>query len=146
MQRLNFSAKIKASKEKVWDVLLGAETYPKWTSVFAPDSQVQTDWKEGSKALFLDGRGNGMVSKIAKNVPNEYISIKHLGIMNNGVEDTESEEVKKWAGAEENYTLKESGGVTDLFIEMDSADDYKDYFQKTWPAALDKVKELSEQK
>lgn len=29
---------------------------------------------------------------------------------------------------------------------MDLNDDYKDYFVKTWPLALDKVKELSEKK
>jgi len=27
---------------------------------------------------------------------------------------------------------------------MDSTDEFKDYFLKTWPVALDKVKELSE--
>lgn len=144
MERLNFTANINAPKEKVWGVLLGTETYPKWTAVFAPDSQAQTDWKEGSKALFHDGKGNGMISRIAKNIPNNYLSIHHLGMIRNGVEDTESEEVKKWAGAEENYTLKDSGGGTELLIEMDSAEDFKDYFLKTWPAALDKVKELCE--
>jgi len=144
METLNFSIKINAPREKVWNVLIGGKTYPEWTAAFAPGSQAETDWKEGSKALFTDGKGNGMVSTIAKNKPNEFLSIKHLGMVKDGVEDLTSDKVKQWSGAMENYTLKETGGVTELKIDMDSDDEYKDYFSKTWPKALDKVKELSE--
>lgn len=144
MEKLNFSIKINAPREKVWNVLFGEKTYPEWTAEFSPGSQVETDWKEGSRAVFGDGKGNGMVSKIARNVPNEYLSINHLGIIKDGVEDLTSEETKKWSGAHENYTLKEAGGETELKIDMDSVDEYKDYFNETWPKALGKVKQLSE--
>jgi uncharacterized protein YndB with AHSA1/START domain len=146
METLNFSIKINAPKEKVWDVLLGEKTYPEWTSVFAPGSEAETDWKEGSRALFTDGKGNGMISRIAKNIPNEFISIEHLGMIENGVEDLTSDKVKAWAGAHENYTLKESGGGSELVVDMDTDKEYKDYFTKTWPMALDKVKAIAESK
>ena len=94
--------------------------------------------------MFLDGKGQGMVSTIAANRPSEYMSIKHLGFVKDGVEDTESEEVKKWAGAMENYTLKENNGTTELIVDMDIANEYKDYFVNTWPKALEKVKEMAE--
>ncbi|MCI0449246.1 MAG: SRPBCC domain-containing protein [Chlorobi bacterium] len=144
MEKLNFSIKINAPRKKVWSVLFDDPTYRNWTSVFAPGSYAETDWKEGSKALFLDGKGNGMVSRIAKSNPHEYLSINHIGIIKDGIEDTQSDEVKKWAGALENYTLNENSGVTELKIDMDSDNEYKDYFSKTWPKALEKVKELSE--
>jgi len=144
MQKLNFSIKINAPKERVWSVLLDDETYRSWTSVFSPGSHAVTDWKEGSKVLFLDGKGQGMVSTIAANKPKEYLSIKHLGIVKDGVEDLDSDTVKGWAGAFENYTLKETGGITELLIDIDSDDEFKEYFLKTWPRALEKVKELSE--
>lgn len=144
MERLNFSIRINASKEKVWDTMLGEKTYPEWTSEFAPGSRADTDWQKGSKAIFSDGKGNGMLSTIAENRPNEYLSIKHLGMIKNGVEDTTSEEVKGWSGAMENYSLKETDGVTEVSVEMDSDPEYKDYFSKTWPKALDKVKEIAE--
>ncbi len=98
MEKLNFSIKIKAPREKVWSTLLDDKTYRIWTSVFAEGSHAVTDWKEGNKALFLDGKGQGMVSTIAKNIPNEFLSIRHLGMVKDGVEDTESDEVKAWAG------------------------------------------------
>lgn len=144
MEKLNFSIKIKAPKQKVWSTLLDDKTYRIWTSVFAEGSYAVTDWKEGSKALFTDGKGQGMVSTIAKNIPNEFLSIRHLGMVKDGVEDTESDEVKAWAGAMENYTLKENGGITELKVDMDSNAEFKDYFSETWPKALEKVKELSE--
>jgi hypothetical protein len=85
-----------------------------------------------------------MVSRIAEHRPNEYMSIEHLGVVKGGVEDTESEELKAWAGACENYRLEDVDGHSKLTVEMQSTDEYADYFKKTWPKALDKVKELAE--
>jgi len=42
----------------------------------------------------------------------------------------------------ENYTLTGSNGSTMLAIDMDIVDEFKDYFAKTWPQALEKVKAL----
>jgi len=145
MQKINFSTSINAPKEKVWKTLWDDATYRKWTSVFSPSSYADTDWKEGSKVLFLDGEGSGMVSKIEANRPNEFMSFKHLGIVKNNIEDTESEAVKGWAGAFENYTLKEVNGGTELLVEMDMNDEHKDMFMGIFPKALEQVKSLSEQ-
>lgn len=144
MKKEHYSAAIKAPKEKVWETLWGKETYPKWTAVFSEGSTAVTDWQEGSKVLFLDGKGEGMVSKIAKRKDNEYLSIHHLGMVTGGKEITEGPEIEAWAGAEENYTLSEEGGVTKLDVDMDVTDDMSGYFRDTWPKALEKLKELSE--
>ncbi|SMO53837.1 SRPBCC family protein [Solitalea koreensis] len=144
MEKIKFSISINAPKEKVWKVLWDDATYRKWTSAFAEGSHAVTDWKEGSKVLFLDGKGSGMVSKVAMNKPNEYMSFEHLGIIKNGVEDTDSEEVKAWAGALENYTLIEADGLTSLAVDMDSNEEYKSYFMETWPNALEQIKRLAE--
>ncbi len=79
MQKINFSTSINASKEKVWKTLWDDSSYRKWTSVFSESSHAVTDWKEGSKVLFLDGKGSGMVSKIEINRPNEHMSFKYMG-------------------------------------------------------------------
>lgn len=136
---------IGASREKVWDILWSNDTYPKWTSVFSETSYAETDWKKGSKVLFLDGSGSGMVSRIAENIPNEYMSIEHLGEVKNGVEDTESEKVKVWAGAHENYTLKSTPEGTELVVDMDITEEFAEMFKTIWPKALAKIKELAEQ-
>ncbi|MEI9912588.1 MAG: hypothetical protein WDO71_24875 [Bacteroidota bacterium] len=87
-----------------------------------------------------------MVSTVAANRANEYMSFKHLGEVKDGVEDTTSEKIKEWAGSTENYTLTETGGVTELSIDMDITDEFKDMFMDMWPKALKLVKDLSENK
>jgi uncharacterized protein YndB with AHSA1/START domain len=146
---MEFNIKINAPREKVWDVLFGEKTYPIWTTAFSEGSHVETDWKKGSKAVFLDSKERGMVSKIVDNVPNEYMSVEHLGMIMNGLEDYESEAVKSWAGTKENYTLTDLGGKTNLhiFMEMDESEKNKpmlDMFANMWPNALAIVKELAE--
>jgi uncharacterized protein YndB with AHSA1/START domain len=147
MEKLRFTATINASKEKVWNALWEIHNYETWTTAFHEDSTVQTDnWKEGSKILFVDSNGQGMVATIVTNKPNEYMSFRHQGMVNNGVEDTTSDAVKPWAGAMENYTLKEENGKTTLSVEIDITEDYKEMFQNMWPPAMEKIKNLAEGK
>ncbi len=141
---MTFSVPVRASKEKVWKTLLDDETYRKWASAFAEGSYAETGRKEGSKALFLGSNGEGMVSRIETHRPNDYLSILYLGVVKGGVEDTTSDAVKAWAGAHENYSVKEADGVTTVSVEMDSTDEYKSYFEETWPKALAKLKEIAE--
>ena len=108
MEKIEFKKEVKASAEKVWDILLGKDTYPKWTSVFADGSSVETDWEKGSRAIFGDGTGNGMVSRIEENIPFKFLSINHLGEIKDGKEDLD----KNWGDAYENYTLTEKDGHT----------------------------------
>lgn len=145
MEKLKFNITIDAPREKVWQTLWNDDTYRAWTSAFSEGSHVVTDnWKEGTKVLFLDGTGQGMVSSVAKNIPNEYMSIRHLGEVTDGVEDTTSEKVKAWAGAMENYTLSTVNGKTELLVDTDITEEYKDMLGKIWPTALDNVKRISE--
>lgn len=145
MEKINFATTINAPREKVWKTLWDDASYRNWTSVFAEGSYAKTEnWKEGSKVLFLSPDGDGMVSKVASNKPNKFMSFEHLGVIKNGVEDTESESVKGWAGAKENYTLTDENGKTKLVVDLESTDEFKDYFIKTFPVALEKVKELAE--
>lgn len=145
MEKQEFRITINAPKEKVWQTLWDKTTYPKWTSAFAEGSTVETDnWKKGSKVLFLDGNGSGMVSRVDENIPNSYMSFKHLGEVKDGVEDTTSERVTGWAGATENYTLKEADGKTEVVVNMDITEEFAEMFKNIWPKALKNLKELAE--
>lgn len=124
--------------------MLNDETYRKWTSAFTEGSHYKGSWEKGSKILFLDPNGMGMVAKIAENKPYEFISIEMLGFVSNGNEDMESEGAKGMAGAHENYTFKEEDGTTVVLIDTDTNDEFKAMFEDMWPKALLKLKELSE--
>lgn len=149
MEKLRQTVFINAPRERVWDVMLAQDTYRQWTSAFHPGSYYKGDWSEGSKILFLgpspDGSGEGgMVSRIRENRPHEFISIEHLGIVHDGIEDTESPEAKKWAPAYENYTFADIAGGTELTIEMDIDEKEKETFGKMWADALSRLKTIAE--
>jgi uncharacterized protein YndB with AHSA1/START domain len=150
MQKQQYSIVINAPKEKVWHAMLDEETYKEWTAPFNPGgSYFKGNWKKGSKMVFIGpdpktGEEGGMVSHVEENRPYEYISLKHVGIFFNGVEDTESEEAKKWTPAFENYTLKDTQGGTEVLVDLDLAEENVDMFNGMWPKALEKLKEIAE--
>jgi len=150
MQKVHYSIKINASSEKVWDTMLQDATYREWTKPFNEGgSYYEGAWDKGSKMHFIgpdeNGKLGGMVSVIEENNPHEFISIKHIGLLKeDGSEDTTSDEVKKWGGAHENYTFEEKDGVTTVKVDLDTADDFKEFMDKTWPPALEKLKQLAE--
>jgi uncharacterized protein YndB with AHSA1/START domain len=147
MTRLRFSIQIDAPRTTVWETMLGEATYRTWTAEFAQGSHYVGDWTTGSRILFL-GPGEkgptGMVSRIRANRPHEFVSIEHLGVVEDGREDTSSEAATAWAGALENYTFRDLDGKTEVLVEMDTNDEYREMFEATWPRALQRLKELAE--
>jgi len=146
LQRVDFSISINAPKEKVWTVLWNEESYRSWTKAFSEDSHAVSDWNEGSKILFLDGKGSGMYSKIDKKIENEKMSFRHIGEVKDGVEQPLDEKTKAWSGGLETYILSEKDGVTTLDVELDAPADFMDYFTNTFPKAMQNVKDLAEAK
>lgn len=148
MKMLQFEILIDAPVEKVFATMLDEKQYADWTAVFHPGSHFNGSWEKGSKILFLGpdehGEMGGMVSRIRENIPNRFISIEHRGLVQNGREITSGEEVGSWAGALENYTFKKEGDRTLLSVEMDTNQEFSDYFSETWPKALDKLKAICE--
>ncbi|MCY3713870.1 MAG: SRPBCC domain-containing protein [Gemmatimonadetes bacterium] len=144
-EKLRYTITIDASREQVWQALFEDESFRKWTSLFAEGSYFVGDWNEGSEIRFLNAGNDGMISMIDVNRPYEFMSIRHLGYIVNGVEDTDSDEVKSWTPAFENYTLKDVEGGTHLTVETDTFNDYVEYFNETWPKGLAEIKRIAEE-
>jgi len=152
MQKLQFKKEINASVQKVYEAMLGLKnksTYEHWTSAFNPTSTYEGSWEKGSKILFVgtdeNGKKGGMVSEIVEHKPAEFVSIRHYGFLDGDTEITTGEQVEKWAGGHENYSFYENKGITIVTVDMDAIDEYLDYFNSTYPKALNKLKEISEQ-
>lgn len=141
---LHFSIDINAPKENVWNAMLGDETYRIWTSVFAEGSQYKGSWEKGASIQFVDPTGSGMASEIAENIPYSFMSVRHIGFMQNGVADTESDAIKAWLPAYENYTFTEEDGVTTVNVDLDVTEDFEKDMADRWPKALEKLKEICE--
>ncbi|QCX37306.1 SRPBCC domain-containing protein [Aureibaculum algae] len=151
MNKSKFKTEINTSAQKVYEMMLGLNdksTYEYWTAAFNPTSTYEGNWDKGSKMLFVgtdeNGKKGGMISEIVEHRPAEFISIRHYGILDGDKEITTGEQVEKWAGGHENYRFTENNGTTTVIIEMDTIDEYLDYFNSTYPKALDKLKEISE--
>ncbi len=104
-QQLQFVETINAAPKRVHELLIRDDTYRQWTEPFAEGSHFKGSWNKGDRIFFLAPSGDGMISEIAEARPGEFISIKHLGMINNGVEDFDSDLVKQWAPSFENYTF-----------------------------------------
>ena len=151
MKKLQFKKEINAPAEKVYNSMLGLnniKTYEQWTSEFNPTSTYEGKWVKGEKMYFVGtdehGKKGGMVSEIADIVPYRFVSIRHYGILDGENEITKGPDVEKWAGGLENYSLQESNGKTTVLVETDITEDYIDYFNTTWPKALNKLKQIAE--
>lgn len=152
MEKIQFKVSINAPAGKVYDTMLGMShksTYEQWTALFNPTSTYDGNWNKGSKMLFLGtdekGEKGGMVSEISDHIPNRFVSIRHYGLLKAGVEITEGPDVEKWANGFENYTFEENNGITTVTVDLDTAEDFLDYMNQTYPKALDKLKEICEQ-
>jgi hypothetical protein len=145
MKRIQFIATISAPVPTVWRLMLGLEGYKHWASAFAEGCYFEGSWEQGTKIKFLSPpSGDGMVSEIAQNRKNEFISIRHLGFISNGVEDTTSESVRAWAPAYENYTFISVPEGTQLVIELEVFGEWEQYMNEAWPKALALLKQLTE--
>lgn len=139
MQKIFFEIQIDAVPEKVWDVLWSDITYRQWTTAFTEGSFYQGTFEEGSIMKFFDPNNNGMYSRVEKNIPHKEVKFLHLGEIYDGVETPQD-----WGEATEAYVLEETETGTILKIEIQTPEEFKEFFEEKFPVALGIVKNLSE--
>lgn len=144
MKTQHFDIFIQAPPKLVWATMLQSPTYERWTTAFCEGSRFEGSWDEGQKIRFLNPQGQGMVAEIAAHRPAAFVSIRHLGMIDQGVEDTTSEAVHAWAPCFENYTFTDEAGGTRLRVDCDDCGAGEDWMRQTWPKALQTLKTLCE--
>lgn len=151
MQKLQFRIEINAPVAKVYNLMLGLDnkqSYEDWTAAFNPTSTYEGSWSKGSKILFIgtaeNGKRGGIVAEIAENIPNQFVSIHHRGILDGDQEITTGEMVELWASGFENYTFEDLGNSSHITIDVDIPEEYLEYMSEVWPKALSRLKELAE--
>ena len=146
METLSYKTTVKAPIQKVWDMLWAPETYEAWTQFFSPGCQLKTDWEINGKTYFLDYTGNGMVSTIKSINPPFEVVFSHLGTFNNGIEDTQSREVKEWSGAEEQYFLRAvDENTTEIQAIVHAEQKYEDHMSNGFTKGFEVLRKLAEQ-
>lgn len=144
LTQLQLSIDIAAPASTVYALMLAPDTYRDWTSAFAEGSHYQGSWDQGQTIRFLAPSGDGMIAEIAENRPNEFVSIRQLGSIVKGVDDTQSDAARAWTPAYENYTFHALPEGTRLVIDQQVPAEYESYMNEAWPKALARLKALCE--
>jgi uncharacterized protein YndB with AHSA1/START domain len=143
MKRLEFKILINATPQVVWNTLWDAQLYSQWTKAFCEGSYYKTDhFAEGARVHFLAPDGQGMYSNLEKLEPNTYIEFRHQGDIKNYEELPVSDD---WTNAIESYLLTPKDGGTELKVSVDVIESYLDWMNKTFPLAIQNVKDIAEQ-
>lgn len=135
---------IGASKEKVWQVLFDEKYLPIWYAEFSLGARVEGTWRVGSKVVFTDISGGGLVGKVVVNRPFTKLSVEYLGLVVTGEEDYESEEAKAVRGGHELYSLEDQEGTVLLSVETDMPQESYDSMTLAWERALLTIRNLAE--
>jgi uncharacterized protein YndB with AHSA1/START domain len=145
MQSLRYSVTIDAPRKKVWDTMLGADTYKQWTNVSWPGSRYEGEWKEGEQIRFEGPEGGGTLAKLTTVRPYESVRAEHIAVINaDGSLDTESDIASTWVGTTEAYSFNEKNGATELVVDIETFPEWQQMFDEGWPGALQALKDLSE--
>lgn len=141
---LSFDLHIQAPRARVWATMLDPAGYREWTSAFCEGSTFEGSWDEGAAIRFLSPSGDGMIAEIAEHRPQAFVSIRQLGMIEHGVEDTNSDKVRAWAPAYENYHFADAPGGCRLTVTLDTIPEYEAYMRDTYPKALALLKAACE--
>jgi hypothetical protein len=144
MKKLESKINITASRQKVWDTMLGPETYKKWVNAAWPGSYYEGNWREGENIKFISPGQGGTLATLIECRPYEFILAKHIAVITSeGAEDRDSDAAKSWIGTTESYTFTENNGVTELKTVMKTNPEWEKMLAD-WPKALAKLKEICE--
>lgn len=150
MKRLQMERKFNATQQKLWELIVDPDHYRTWTKVFSEGSDFIGDWSRGSKMRFVaEGElitENGMLSEIVESIWPEFLSIRHIGLILDGIEDYDSPFAKKWTPALENYRLTSKDDGKCVFeLELEIPDEEFDGFKESWERAFNLMASLLEE-
>ena len=141
---MQFSIKMDASREKVWETLWGDKTFRDWGNIIDEGQYMVGKIAEGSEVQFISSvSGFGVTSVIEKLIPHEYVAFKQIA---DTMDSGEQEREKEWTGGMESYELVEKNGITNLIVKIDVPPGQEETFKVRFPKALERVKILAEKK
>ncbi|MBZ8142456.1 ATPase [Rubrivivax gelatinosus] len=141
---VRFQIDIEAPVSTVFRTMLDPGCYRQWASAFAEGTYYEGEWRQGGRLRFLAPSGDGMLSEVAEHRPDECTSIRHLGMIAGGAEDTSSDMARAWASARETYRFVALPGGTRVEVEQDATEEFVAYLADAWPKALQQLKALCE--
>ena len=100
---------------------------------------------QGEEMLFFDPTMGGSKAVLDVFKPMQQMVARHIALVNKQMEvDTVSQAAKQWMGALEDYRLETTAQGTKLKVVMSIPENFVPMFDKSWPQALELIKQLSE--
>ncbi|HYG14139.1 MAG TPA: SRPBCC domain-containing protein [Bacteroidia bacterium] len=144
MKTIKKSVEIKASKEKVWDILFDTEKSKAWYEAFMAGSHAEGNWTKDSLMLFKDAEGTGLAARVVEITPGELVDLQYEAVVYNGKLNYDDQEAQDWKGLHETYRVTGNGVATTLAIESGVPDRFFGSMDEAWDNAIKKIKELAE--
>ena len=145
MKHLEYKIEIDAPRKKVWETMLGRDTYKQWVSNSWPESDYEGKWATGEKIRFTGAGQGGTMAELEKVKPYDEVFARHVAVINaDGSEDRTSDVAKGWIGITERYVFIEQDGKTTLRVEIETQPDWEKMFDDGWPGALEDLKKICE--
>ncbi len=144
MDTLEFTVEVNAGPAKVRRVLHHDDEFRIWAGAFGEGFYEMGHRTEGGAVRFLTPDGQGMVSRIGETRPGEFLSRKHIVVVRDGVDDTDSAEARVWTPAHETYRLARMEGGTQLRVAVEIPEDNRGFVEETCSNALARIQDLAE--
>lgn len=143
MPQLQFTTKIKATKQKVWETLWNDKTFRDWASIIDDGTYMEGEIIEGQIVRFISSvSGYGVTSLVEKLVPYEFVLFKHMADTKDNGKNTRE---KEWTGGTESYSLIEQDSFTTLTVKTEVPKELEKIFLESMPKALERIRELGEE-
>ena len=117
--------------EEAWQLVVDRNKYEKWAFAFQEGSTYTGDMGLNETISFVDGSGDGLVSKVVVFDPEKEIKFSFLGEVTSG----KDVEVPAFADMLEHYIFEPVGNQTKMFVDVAMDDEYYDMMNEMWDQA-----------
>lgn len=141
MKEMQVAIQIKATKQRVWEVLWQDASFRMWAGVIDPGTYMVGVLKEGATVQFISAEGYGVTSLVAELELYECVLLQHrVDTQDYGTSVRDNQ----WSGGRERYTLTCKDGITTLKITVDIPKELEQVMISSYREALSYIKAMSE--
>ena len=113
--------------EEAWQLVVDRNKYQKWAFAFQEGSTYTGDMGLNETISFVDGSGDGLVSKVVVFEPEKEIEFSFLGEITSG----KYVEVPAFSEMLEHYIFEPVGNQTKMLVDVAMGDEYYDMMNIT---------------
>lgn len=117
--------------EEAWQLVVDRNKYQKWAFAFQEGSTYTGDMGLNETISFVDGSGDGLVSKVVVFEPEKEIKFSFLGEITSG----KYVEVPAFSDMLEHYIFEPVGNQTKMVVDVTMDDEYYDMMNEMWDQA-----------